>query len=103
MGKNCVDYSTLTVTSATQVVSVECNPIQPNRAKGAVMTVENADVRYRLDGTAPTTTEGMLLANGDALEFDSWTVPSQDWRTAMAAMQIIRVSADAKLKIHWFD
>ena len=37
----------------------------------AVVTVETAPVRFRLDGTAPTASVGHLLNIGDVLEFDS--------------------------------
>ena len=36
----------------------------------AVLTLETAQVRYTVDGTAPTTSVGHLLEVGDALELD---------------------------------
>ena len=37
----------------------------------AFITVETAQIRFTLDGTAPTTTVGHLLNAGDVLELDS--------------------------------
>lgn len=34
----------------------------------ALITCEGANIRFRLDGTAPTTTVGHILNNGDSLE-----------------------------------
>lgn len=103
MGINNVDYSTLTVTSAAQVVATACTPVMPTTAKGAIITVENDQIRYRSDGTAPTATEGHLLSAGDILTYDSWTVPNANWRSALKALQVIEVTNDAKLKISWYD
>ena len=71
-GINNVDYSTLTVTGSAQVVSTAASPAMNGLAKGAIMTVETAPIRWRDDGTAPTPTEGHLLLPGGILEFNSW-------------------------------
>ena len=41
------------------------------RTEVALVTVETAQVRFRLDGTAPTPTVGHILGVGDVLEIDS--------------------------------
>ena len=104
MGTNNIDYSTLTVTNSAQVVSTAASPAMVSQAQGAVMTVETAPIRYRDDGTAPTSTEGHLLMPGDVLKYDSWTVPSQNWKQVLRALQVIRTGTDnGLLKISWFD
>lgn len=102
-GVNCIDYSTLAVSSSAVTFGVDASPILPTRAKGAIITVETDQARYRIDGTAPTSTEGHLLEIGDVLTFDSWTEPTNDWRQVLNAIQFIRVTTDAALKISWFD
>ncbi len=102
-GINPVDYSTMTVTSTTKVLATGSSPALPDGAHGALITVEDDQVRYRIDGTAPTASEGHLLNVGDVLNFPSWNVPSQNWRSSLVAVQFIRVTGDAKLKISWFD
>ena len=103
MGINNCGYSVLTVTSVAQVLATACSPVMPSQAQGAVISVEDAQVRWRDDGTAPTATEGHLMSAGDVLTFDSWTVPKNNWKQVLKAIQFIRVTADAKLKISWFD
>lgn len=39
-----------------------------NNKNLAFLTLETAEIRYRLDGTAPTSAEGHLLEPGDVLE-----------------------------------
>ncbi len=102
MGTNCIDYSTLTVSSAALVMATSCAPVMPSRAKGCEITVESDQVRYRIDGADPDSSEGHLLEVGDVLTFDSWTT-NVNWRSVMAAIKFIRVTADVKLKISWFD
>ena len=104
MGTNNLDYSTLTVTDSAQVVNTACSPTMPSNAQGAVMTVETAPIRYRDDGTAPTSTEGHLLMPGDSLIFDSWTVPNSNWKQILRALRVIRTGTDSGLlKISWYD
>ena len=35
--------------------------------KAAFITIENADIRYRIDGTNPTATVGHLVGNGGSI------------------------------------
>lgn len=57
---NVVGYESLTVTDTAGGLT------RPNgRAKSYVGRVETADIRYRGDGTAPTSGEGVLLQVGD--------------------------------------
>ncbi len=107
MGTNCLDYSTLAVSSSAVGLS-SASPtlavvsLLKARAFGAVMTVETDQVRYRMDGTDPTSTEGHLLNAGDILTFDSWS-QGINWRSVLNKIRFIRVSSDAAIKISWFD
>ena len=104
MGTNNLDYSTLTVTDTAQVVNTACSPVMPTNAQGAIMTVETAPIRWRDDGTVPTSTEGHLMDAGDVLTFDSWTVPNSNWKQVLRAIQVIRTTATSgALKISWYD
>ena len=105
---NCVDYATLAVDAAVTLLddaspNLRITTSSTRRAKGAVITVETDQVRYREDGTDPTSTEGILLNVGDVLTYDSWTVPKQNWRSVLEAVRFIKVTAAAKLKIHYYD
>lgn len=99
----CTDYSTLTVSSTALVMSAACSPLMPQNTKGAIITVETDQIRYRYDGTAPTSSEGHLLNPGDVLTFNSWIAPKRDWSSILKSIQVIRVTADAKLKISWMS
>ena len=104
-GINAVDFSTLAVSSAAVDMS-DASPALTTLSKsihGALVTVETDQVRYRIDGTAPTSSEGHLLNAGDVLNFPSWNVPNQNWRSQLENVQFIRVTSDAALKITWYD
>ena len=60
-------FETITVSStAVGFTSATYNPAA-GKAKRAQMTCETNAIRYRYDGTAPTTTVGHVLAAGGAL------------------------------------
>ena len=101
MGINCIDHSTLTVTATAQTLSSACSPAMPSRAKGAVITVETDQIRWRADAAADA--DGHLLYVGAVLTFDSWSVPKANWRSVLLALSVIRVTANAALKISWYD
>lgn len=75
----------------------------PAKAKGAEITCEANQWRWRDDGTAPTSTEGHLMSPGDVLTFDSWTTPRTNWRAVLNAIQVIEVTGTPVLKISWYD
>ena len=103
MGVNCLEYSTLKVSSSSQVLSTTCSPAMPPGTHGAMIVCEDEQWRYRLDGTAPTATEGRLVEAGEEIKFDSWTAPGNNWKSVLKAMRVIRVVNDGALKVHWFD
>lgn len=43
----------------------------PPGANYAIIRADGGDVRYRDDGSTPTTTQGMPLYEGEVLEYDS--------------------------------
>lgn len=61
-------FESLTV--STSSVGFTAGTVGSNRNK-ALVTVETAAVRFRLDGTAPTASVGLVLEDGDALILDS--------------------------------
>lgn len=64
----------------------------PAGSNFAVVQCESQQVRWRDDGTSPTTTVGMLMNVGDVLLFDG--EPS--------AIKFIEVTASAKLNVSWY-
>lgn len=60
-------FETLTVST----VSVGLTAATFDQQEFALITVETAAVRFRLDGTAPTSTVGHVLSPGDTLELTS--------------------------------
>ena len=65
----------------------------PTTAEKAFITLETASVRFRLDGTSPTTTEGHLLTSGQNLTLNT---PSQ-----ISNFRVISVSTHGVLKISY--
>ncbi len=104
---NCVDYAALSVSSTAVTLLTDASPTLPAGAKGALITVETDAVRWRADGTAPTASEGTYISALGSLTLDSWTAGPQgqrnDWRSVLRAIQFIRVTNDAKVKVHFFD
>ena len=108
MAVNCKDFATLTVTNAAAVGLDDASPTlaavllaHGARAIGVIITVEDAAVRWRADGTDPTTSEGHELADTDILEFDSWT-SGLNWKSVLKKIRFMAVSSNVKLKISYF-
>ena len=59
-----IDFESLTV--STSAVSITATIIDQHH-DDALITVETAAVRFRIDGTAPTATVGHILEVGDVL------------------------------------
>jgi len=93
-----VDFATLTVSSAAVALSA-ASPAIGHGTKRAVISVEDADVRWRADGTAPTGSVGHLLTNGSYLLFNN---PNSNYQSILNSIQFIRdASTDAKLFISY--
>jgi len=98
-GRNCIAFATLTVSNAAGGITLaSATPAISVKVKRAVITVETDQVRWRADGTAPSSTEGHLVNNGDTLQF-----MDANYESILRAISFIRVTADAKLKITYFD
>lgn len=64
-GNGVIGYESLTVSNA----AVGCTTPQSGMTPmAALLTVETNSIRYRTDGTAPTTSEGHLVAAGGVIE-----------------------------------
>jgi hypothetical protein len=62
-----IGYSQMTITSTAQPLSGPAT-----QANKCIIQIEaTGNVRWRDDGTAPTSTVGMLLYAGNAIEFDA--------------------------------
>jgi len=65
-------------------------------SKRAVITVETAQIRYRADGGAPTTTVGHIADIGDTIELES--------ASEIANFKAIRTGANSGLiSVSYFD
>jgi len=96
---NVVDYATLTV-SDSAVSLADASPAYNAGfdVAGFFLTVEDADVRFRTDGSAPTSSEGHLLYEGQTLQFTD-----KNYMDLVKNIKFIRAgSTDAKLKITYF-
>lgn len=75
IGPTIVDFEALAVTSGA-AVSLTSTKVQAatNNVKRqyALITVEDNSVRWRADGTAPTTTVGHLAPAGTTIKLDSY-------------------------------
>lgn len=68
VGADAYDYEAVTVTAtATRLAAAKVSPTGELSGKIVIITTETADVRYRYDGTDPTTTEGHLAVSGSTL------------------------------------
>jgi len=97
--RNVIAYATLTVSNAAAGVGLaDASTAITSNVKRAVITVETDQVRYREDGTAPASDEGHLLNAGDILQF-----MDANYQKTLNAILFIRVTADAALKITYYD
>jgi hypothetical protein len=85
-------YCQLTsVSSATAVSS--CSGGIPQRAAWAVICIETAAIRYRDDGTDPTTSVGMPLAAGQCMGY----------RSKLSALKVIAQTGSPVVNIAFYD
>lgn len=66
----------------------------PSNASWALIQAQDQAVRWRDDGTNPTTSVGMYLAAGDTLTYDG---------TNLANLKFIEVTASAKLNVSFYS
>ena len=94
MAKSVIAYVTLTVSTTAVGLSSASTPIT-HAATGAIITLETAQIRWRADGTAPTSTTGHIMDISDILDFSEG-----NWRDILNRIQFIRTgSTDGALKI----
>lgn len=67
--------------------------------KFALIYVGTDAVRFRADGTAPTSSVGVYLAAGDYLDL---TNPAGNFYGILSKIKFIRVTTDATLDIDYF-
>ena len=102
-GLNVIDFATLTV-SSTAVSLADATPALTNNKIGGktvrriFVTCETDAVRWRADGTAPTSSVGHVMAAASSLSFTG-----ANYKHLIANIQFIKVTNDATLSITYFD
>lgn len=67
-----IDYESVTVAdTAIGITTSKISPTNSEKAKRLFCTLETAQVRFRADGTNPTSAEGHLLNVGDTLALNN--------------------------------
>lgn len=90
---NCVGYEEVSVTDSAVGLTV------PTAAHRAIIKCAVADVRLREDGTDPTSSVGVPLANGDIAKY-----MDHNWQSALGAVKFIRTGGtSATLHVHYYD
>jgi len=88
-------YESVTVgTSATAITSFITTGGATKRGQRAFITVEDNDIRFRYDGTDPTSTEGHVASSGDQFEISGY-----DDIRRFRAIRHSAAAGDAVLKI----
>jgi len=88
------DHETITVSSTSiGATASKINPGGGGNAYYALFTVETVDVRFWLDGTAPTSTVGTKLSVGQNLEIHG--------KENIANVRFISTGADATLQANY--
>lgn len=88
------DFETLAPDAVTAVALTTARLAHTGKQKAmrAFLTVEDADIRYRIDGVAPTASVGNIAYNGGApLEIEG--------TTNLENLQIIATSGTAKVSV----
>jgi CO dehydrogenase/acetyl-CoA synthase alpha subunit len=68
-GSIASEYEALTIDNTAG--GIACTAAKYTGCRRAFMTLETAQIRFTIDGTAPTTTVGHILDIGDILKLDS--------------------------------
>ncbi len=98
-GINVIDYATLAVSTGAVDLIANGSPALPDQAKRVFITCETQPVRWRADGTAPSSTEGHVLGKDDSISFTG-----ANYRQLLEKIEFIATSAgDGALKITYFD
>jgi len=87
------DHEALTVAAAVvQCTAAKLAVAGNEKAVRAWITVEGADIRYRLDGVVPTAATGHRLNDGMPLEVEGWTNLERLRFIAVAGTATVRCS-----------
>jgi hypothetical protein len=78
----------MSLTASTYATPTTSSPV-----RRAIITIETDDIRFRTDGTAPTSSEGHKARPDDIIVLDS--------RTDIEKFQAIRVTSDATIKVSY--
>lgn len=91
---SCIGYQQITSLSSAAGLTVPTNDKSGNKQQPtfALIVAEGKDVRWRDDGTAPTTSVGMPLAVGVPLQYDG----------DLTNIKFIETAASAKLNISYY-
>jgi hypothetical protein len=91
-----IGFETLTVSSTAKTLTATVYaPSGLTPAKVAIISVETNQIRFRVDGVAPTSSVGQLVAVGNQLEVCG--------QNAIQALQMIRQpAADATIMVHYY-
>lgn len=100
---NVVDYSTLTVSTTAVGLDSASPALSQGKVNGTIVrrmliTSETDSVRWRADGTSPTSAVGHVLAKDETLSFTG-----ANYKQLLAKIKFIRVTSDATLSITFFD
>lgn len=82
-------YATATITGTANTLSGFSVTI-PSAAKSFVGYVETANIRMRDDGTAPTSTEGVIAYPGDRIVLNSQQIRSMQFIRTTATSGVIK-------------
>jgi hypothetical protein len=89
-----VTFETITIANASiGITATTINPAGRPQQNVCAGRLESADVRYRIDGTAPTDSIGVLLSSGDTI-----TIVGAD--TAQTIRFIRTAAVSATLSLH---
>lgn len=92
---NSIGHQQLTVSSTAVGLTVPSG----THPKHALISVQTAAVRWRADGTNPTTSVGNPLAATDRLD---WTDPMGNYSSLIANIKFIATGGDATLDVEFF-
>lgn len=88
----CLGYQQITTLSASAGLTLPSH-VSGQKPRLAIIQAEAVAVRWRDDGTAPTSTVGMRLIAGDSLEYDG----------DLNKIRFIEESASAKLNVSYYQ
>lgn len=87
-------YARYTPTSAQLLTgAVAAGTALPSDARHAILSVINGGIRVRMDGTDPTSTEGLYIPAGTLITFVNKRQPLLQWRFINASGEVSEVTS----------